>query len=106
MTTHRTSHCLRPTAKIVNEYLKHVSEAAWSKYTKQYLPIVQARFEKDRRPFDKLAAMATARDVFLGCYCPTEKNPHPEHCHTYLALLFMKEKYPDLKIDLRLARNP
>jgi hypothetical protein len=105
LTAHKTTHCLRPTRAIVSQYLKNVSESAWRRYERLYRQILAKRFLGNRKLFDKLAAMARARDVFLGCYCPTKTNPNPDHCHTRLALKFMKEKYPDLDIDLKLVRN-
>ena len=47
-----------------------------------------------------LAQLATDNDVFLGCNCPTKKNPIPGRCHTYLALEFMKMKYPKLDVEI------
>ena len=37
-------------------------------------------------------------EVYLGCSCPTKKNPNVNHCHTVLALRFMSEHYPALDI--------
>ena len=41
---------------------------------------------------------AASNDVFLGCNCPTKKNPILGRCHTYLALEFMQKKYPSLDV--------
>ena len=60
--------------------------------------MLEQRFDADRVPFDELAALATENDVFLGCSCPTKKNPIAGRCHTYLALAFMEEKFPNLTI--------
>ncbi|MBI4603154.1 MAG: hypothetical protein HY721_14440 [Planctomycetes bacterium] len=103
-TTFKTQHCLRPTKDLVDEYLAHVTEAAWRKYERLYFRILEARFLESREPFDKLAAVAGVKDLFLGCYCPTETNPDPDHCHTFLAVRFMKEKYPELEVDLNVVR--
>jgi hypothetical protein len=59
-------------------------------------------FRSDLTPttlhFDELVALATENDVYLGCNCPTKKNPIVGRCHTYLALEFMQKKFPRLKI--------
>jgi hypothetical protein len=65
------------------------------------LALLEKRYPEDRAAFDELAAVAAENDVFLGCSCPTNKNPEPGHCHTYLGLQFMKAKYPGL--DVRTA---
>jgi hypothetical protein len=64
------------------------------------LAALETRFNRNRRLFDVLAALAEFNDVFLGCSCPTKKNPRLDHCHTYLALEFMGEKYPSVEIAL------
>jgi hypothetical protein len=98
-TRRHTKHVLRPTKEIVDAYLADPSDAAWQQFQEAYGALLESRFQTDRRAFDKLAALAATKDVYLGCSCPTKKNPHPGHCHTYLALQFMKEKYPDLDIE-------
>ena len=65
-----------------------------------YLALLESRFEDDRAPFDELARLAKEGDVFLGCSCPTKKNPRVDYCHTYLALKFMKRKYRSLCVQL------
>ena len=62
--------------------------------------LLEKRFSSDRGPFDELAQTASAGDVFIGCNCPTRKNPDVKRCHTVLALKFMKKKYSRLKVDL------
>jgi hypothetical protein len=44
--------------------------------------------------------MAQFHDVWLGCNCPTAKNPDVRRCHTVLALQFMKERYPALEVRI------
>ena len=97
-TRYRTSHVLRPTEDIVEAYLKDPTDAAWRRFKTEYLTLVKQRFREDRTPFDELARLATGNDVFIGCNCPTKKNPVHGRCHTYLALGFMKKKYPSLKV--------
>lgn len=97
-TRHRTRHVLRPTKDLVENYLASLTDAAWRKFKKAYLALLNERFREDRTPFDELAAIAAENDVHLGCSCPTKKNPVVGRCHTYLALEFMKKKYPTVEI--------
>lgn len=97
-TRKHTRHCLRPEARSVESYLANPVAERWEKFQRAYLYELEKRFEADRTPFDGLAKLARERDVYLGCNCPTERNPDPRHCHTIPALAFMKQKYPDLKV--------
>jgi hypothetical protein len=97
-TRYRTRHILRPTEEIVEAYLSDPTEAAWRRFKTEYLALLEERFREDRAPFDEVARLAKDNDMFLGCNCPTKKNPIPGHCHTYLALRFMKQKYPTLEV--------
>ena len=54
--------------------------------------------ETSMKPADVLK-MAKEKDVFLGCSCPTRKNPDVNRCHTVLALQFMKENFPELEVE-------
>ena len=96
----RTKHPLRPTEAIVKEFLAAPDEQAWSKYRKAYFDLLESRFSEDRRPFDKLAETAKTSDIYIGCSCPTKLNPKVDRCHTFLALLFIKQKYPSLLVRL------
>jgi hypothetical protein len=96
----RTKHPLRPTEAIVKEFLAAPDEQAWSRYRKAYFDLLESRFSEDRAPFDKLAGLVEATDVYLGCSCPTKLNPRIDHCHTFLALQFMERKYPLLPVRL------
>lgn len=95
----RTKHILRPTEKMVNEYLASPDESAWRKYRKAYLHLLARRFREDREPFDRLADLAMTKDVFIGCSCRTKANPRVDRCHTFLALEFMKSMYPALQVE-------
>lgn len=97
-TRHATKHVLRPTKSIVEAYLADPTDAAWKKFREEYLAVLKERFRDDREPFREIAESATDEDVFLGCSCPTKKNPVVGRCHTYVALEFMKKKFPKLKI--------
>ena len=92
-----TRHCLRPTKEIVTRYLDPADDYAWGDFRQDYLALLRSRFESDPRPFEDLAERARQEDVYLGCSCPTKKNPDVRHCHTMLALEFMAKKFPRLK---------
>lgn len=85
---------------MASAFLAAGTDAAWKRFAAAYRSLIEQRFREDRRPFDELAALATTEDVFIGCSCPTEKNPRVDRCHTYLALQFMKAKYRKLRIRL------
>ena len=97
-TRHRFRHILRPTEAIVEAYLADATNKAWRSFRREYLAILKERFLDYRKPFDDLAKLATDKDVFLGCDCPTKKSPIWGHCHTFLGLEFMKKKYPTLDV--------
>ena len=97
-TRYRSNHVLRPTKEIVDTYLSNPTDAAWRQFKKDYLTLLQKRFREDREPFDELAELAAENDVYLGCNCPTKKNPVPGRCHTYAALEFMNKKYQNLDV--------
>lgn len=98
-TRKHTHHCLRPTDEIVSEYLADPTSEAWKKFASEYLKTLSHRYEEDTTPFDDLADLAAAEDVHIGCSCPTVKNPDVKHCHTVLALKFMKEHYPAIEVE-------
>ena len=50
-------------------------DAAWTEFARRYRQLLADRFEVDRAPFDALAEAARQRDVFLGCSCPTARQP-------------------------------
>ena len=97
-TRKHTRHCLRPAAEMVLRYLADPGSYPWREFERDYLRLLSDRFNADRRPFDALAKLAAEDDVFIGCSCPTKKNPEVSHCHTVLALRFMHEHYPELSI--------
>ena len=85
--------------EIVEAYLADPTDLAWTKFHQAYLAVVEDRFLVEKARFDELAALATEQDVYLGCNCPTKKNPIVGRCHTYLALEFMQQKYPTLGVS-------
>lgn len=98
-TRKHTKHCLRPPTEIVLAYLANPTREGWRKFEASYLRSLEERWEADRTPFDDLAALASAENVYLGCSCPTVKNPDVKHCHTVSALKFMQDRYPTLEIE-------
>lgn len=97
-TRKHTRHILRPPADLVLAYLENPGERPWEDFREGYLRTLAKRFQTDRASFEKLTALARERDVFLGCSCPTKRNPDVHHCHTVLALQFMKDQFPELQV--------
>jgi hypothetical protein len=98
-TRKHTQHILRPPAEAVTAFLRDPErQGAWQKLESAYRASVKQRFATQRDAFDELAALARGNDVFLGCSCPTAKNPLLRQCHTWLALDFMAAQYPDLDV--------
>jgi len=97
-TRKHTRHFLRPEKDMVERVLKNATHAAWRDFKKDYLVLLQGRFDEDRVPFDELAESAKLGDVYLGCSCPSGANPDVQRCHTVLALRFMKRKYRSLRV--------
>jgi hypothetical protein len=96
-----TRHVLRPERAMVERLLANTASAAeWKRFAAEYRALLGARFTEDRAPFDALAELARRGDVWLGCNCPTAKNPDVRHCHTTLALAFMHAHYPDLDVRM------
>lgn len=98
-TRKHTRHCLRPPAELVTQFLSDPPTISWDEFAEQYLETLAARHSQDSAAFDKLAEQAAANDVYIGCSCPTEKNPDVKNCHTVLALRFMEEHYPQLTVQ-------
>ena len=99
-TRRHTRHVLRPPAEAVARYLHNPTPAGWRAFKREYEATLERRFAEERPAFDRLAEEGRNQDVYLGCNCPTRKNPDVRHCHTWLALLFMRARYPDLEVVL------
>lgn len=97
-TRKHTRHVLRPEAEQVKRLLEDPSAQAFERFRAAYLAVLEQRFQHDRGPFDALCALASRSDVFIGCNCPTRQQPDVRHCHTYLALGFLHERYPELDV--------
>lgn len=100
-TRKHTRHVLRPTPELVESVLgSGATEAAWAAYPARYRALLEERFATERAEFDRLATFARFHDVYLGCNCPTAKQPDVGRCHTTHALAFLKERYPDLDVRM------
>jgi hypothetical protein len=99
-TRKHTRHVLRPTEELVDSIGPAAEESAWRAFAHEYRALLARRFAEDRAPFDALAALAREHDVYIGCSCPSAKNPDVRRCHTAYALAFMKKHYPDLDVRL------
>jgi len=93
-------HPPHPDEALVKVNLAAPSDQAWHALRAAYWKELELRFGEDRTPFDDLAKLASENDVFIGCSCPTKTNPRVDRCHTFVALEFMRSKYPALKVEL------
>lgn len=99
-TRRHTRHVLRPTNELVTAFLQDPSARGFERFRAGYRALLEQRFRTERERFDALAQLARETDVYLGCNCPTAKQPEVKRCHTALALEFASEHYPDLKVLL------
>ena len=97
-TRKHTGHVLRPDAAAVEALLADLSEDAWRSFAADYRALLEARAERAPEALDELARLAREGDLWLGCSCPTARNPDVRRCHTVLALEFMSRRYPDLEV--------
>ena len=97
-TRKHTRHVLRPDAEAVERYLARPDDEAWERFAADYRATLEARMRAQGLNFDVVADLAREGDLWLGCSCPTAANPDVRRCHTFLALEFMAERYPDLQV--------
>ncbi len=97
-TRKHTRHVLRPTSPLVLALLEDSSPEAFARFERGYRALLEQRFATERRRFDELIELSRNNDVYLGCNCPTQRQPDVRHCHTVLALTFLREHYPDLDV--------
>jgi uncharacterized protein YeaO (DUF488 family) len=97
-TRKHTRHVLRPESALVTRFLRDPSPKGFEHFRAGYKALLERRFNRERERFDSLAELAREADVFLGCNCPTAKQPDVAHCHTTLALHFFAQHYPDLVV--------
>ena len=98
-TRKHTRHCCRPEAEQVAAFLSAPDDGAWERFAEAYRALLEARFGEDPSAFEAIAAAAQDEPVWLGCNCPTKKNPDVQRCHTWLALSFFAERFPDLEVN-------
>jgi uncharacterized protein YeaO (DUF488 family) len=99
-TRKHTRHVLRPSADLVEGLLADGSAVSFARFERGYRELLARRFERERKRFDELAALARRENVYLGCNCPTSAQPDVQRCHTRLALAFLHETYPDLDVRM------
>jgi hypothetical protein len=95
-----TRHVLAPKPEMVERCLSAPNEDAWQRFKAEYLALIEQRFAEDPTPFVDLANQATSANIFLGCSCPTAKNPEVNRCHTTLALQFMRWGFAGLDVRM------
>jgi hypothetical protein len=101
-----TRHVLAPSPALVDALLVDPGDATRARaFRTGYLALLQQRFRTDRAPFDTLARLARSSDVYLGCNCPTKRQPDVSRCHSVLALRFMRQRYPDLHVQPPAGRS-
>ena len=94
-------HVLSPEPAMVEALLVDpADDARAARFARAYRALLARRFAADRAPFEALAAQARVADVYLGCSCPTRRQPDVRRCHTVLALQFLGERFPDLDVRL------
>lgn len=96
---HVKAHVLAPTKDMVTRYLSQPTLDTWQWFQREYLLELQKRADERPEEFEELRRLAQTGDYYLGCSCPTPRNPLPCRCHTIVALEFMKERYPDLNVE-------
>ena len=99
-TRKHTRHVLRPTSALVDALLADSSPASFERFARGYRELLAERFAAERSRFEELAQLARSADVYLGCNCPTTRQPDVRRCHTVLALAFLRERYPDLDVKI------
>ena len=97
-TRKHTRSPFRPEEEDVRKFLADIGDEAFVRFAVSYRESLEARFAADPEPFAKIAEEARERDVFLGCNCPTGKNPDVRRCHTWMALRFMAERFEGLEV--------
>jgi hypothetical protein len=97
-TRKHTRHVLRPSPELVLSLLDDSSDEAFDRFARGYRELLEQRFAEERERFDALAELARRDNVYIGCNCPTARQPELRRCHTVLALEFMRRHYPALVV--------
>jgi len=84
--TYEHQPLLAPTQDMLDAYKKHKGD--WAAYESEFLALMERR-----RIHEVLSPAAFERRTALLC-----SEPGPEHCHRRLAVEFLAERWPDLKI--------
>jgi hypothetical protein len=90
---------LRPTPELVEGLLDNPGPQSFEAFERGYLELLERRFQEERPRFDALAELSRHQDVYIGCNCPTARQPDVSRCHTTLALGFFRQHYPDLEVQ-------
>jgi uncharacterized protein YeaO (DUF488 family) len=99
-TRKHTRHVLRPSPALVEALLDDPSAASFARFERGYRALLEQRFAAERERFEQLAQLARRENLYLGCNCPTARQPDVRRCHTRLALAFLRERYPDLDVQM------
>jgi uncharacterized protein YeaO (DUF488 family) len=99
-TRKHTRHVLRPSVELVEALLEDPSAASFARFERAYRALLEQRFHDERKRFDELASLARRENLYLGCNCPTARQPDVRRCHTRLALAFLRDRYPDLEVQM------
>lgn len=94
-------HVLSPEPAMVEALLVDpADDRRAAAFARAYLALLARRYAADPTPFAELAARARTEDVYLGCSCPTRRQPDVRRCHTVLALRFLARKFPTLDVRM------
>src|SRR5688572_20075634 len=74
-TRKHTRHVLRPTSALVLALLDDSSVEAFARFERGYRALLEQRLATERPRFDELAELARNNHVYLGCNCPTQRQP-------------------------------
>ncbi|MGF1465589.1 MAG: hypothetical protein ACFCGT_05605 [Sandaracinaceae bacterium] len=92
-------HVLAPDPHDVAAYLVDPADPArFAAFRAAYLRRLEERYEATPDAFVEIAERARRHDVYLGCSCPTRKQPDVSRCHTVLALRFFAQRFEDLEV--------
>ena len=91
-------HFLRPWWLLLIAAAVAISWLWRRRFAADYRRLLAARRRERPEAFDALARAAREGDLWLGCNCPTARNPDVRRCHTFLALAFLSTAYPDLEV--------
>lgn len=92
-------HPLSPEPEMVERLLADPDDPERAaRFARDYDALLERRFAADPEPFEDIAERARAGDVYLGCSCPTRRQPDVNRCHTVRALRFFADRFDDLEV--------